>query len=138
MKEKFKELRKQTGLNQKEFSEKYGIPCRTYQRWEEEGAEQYKYTLLKYAVEFDLYLNCLDQKKDGKFYIIRNEYHSNKFLYGMCYTLAETLKAIHDDIEKGIDLNDVAIEFCKGKDLFNYDVIKTMYYKGRTAEPIEE
>lgn len=73
-----------------------------------------------------------------KWYIIRNEYHTNNFLYGMCYTLADTLKAIHDDIEKGIDLNDVAIEFCKGESLFDYDVTKTMHYKGRTAEPLTE
>ena len=43
-----------------------------------------------------------------KWYIIRNEYHTNNFLYGMCDTLADTLKAIHDDIEKGIDLNEIS------------------------------
>lgn len=73
-----------------------------------------------------------------KFYIIRNEYHTHNFLYGMCGTLAETLNAIHNDIEKGIDLNDVAIEFCKGTSLFDYDVTKTMYYHGRTAKPLTE
>lgn len=71
-----------------------------------------------------------------KFYLIRNEYHTNNFMYGMCYTLADALKAIHNDIAQGIELNDVAIEFCKGDDLFNYDVTKTMFYHGRTAEPI--
>lgn len=71
-----------------------------------------------------------------KWYIIRNEYHTQNYLYGMCDTLEETLKAIHDDISKGIDLNDVAIEFCTGESLFNYDVTKTMFYKGRTAEPL--
>ena len=73
-----------------------------------------------------------------KFYIIRNEYHTNNFLYGMCDTLAETLKAIHDDISKGVNLNDVAIESCKGTSLFNYDVTKVMIYHGRTAEPLTE
>lgn len=73
-----------------------------------------------------------------KWYIIRNEYHTQNFLYGMCDTLADTLKAIHDDISKGIDLNDVAIEFCTGDDLFNYEVTKTMFYQGRTAEPLGE
>lgn len=73
-----------------------------------------------------------------KFYIIRNEYHTHNFLYGMCSTLADTLKAIHDDISKGVELNDVAIEFCKGSSLFDYDVTKTMFYKGRTAKPLTE
>lgn len=73
-----------------------------------------------------------------KFYLIRNEYHTQNYLYGMCGTLAETLKAIHDDIEKGIPLTDVAIEFCKGTSLFDYDVTKTMFYKGRTANPLTE
>ena len=50
--EDFQELRKRTEMKQKEFAEKYGIPYRTYQRWEEEGAEQYKYTLLRAAVEY--------------------------------------------------------------------------------------
>ena len=61
--EKFKKLRKITGMNQKEFAEKYQIPYRTYQRWEEKGAEQYKYTLLRYAIEFNLYLSKTAEKE---------------------------------------------------------------------------
>lgn len=66
-----------------------------------------------------------------KFYIIRNEYHTYNFLYGMTSTLADALKAVHDDSERGVELNDVAIEFCKGDSLFNYEVTKIMFYKGR-------
>ena len=55
--EKFQELRKNTSLTQKQFSEKYNIPYRTYQRWEEQGAELYKYTLLSYAIEMEAAMN---------------------------------------------------------------------------------
>ena len=56
MDNKYRELRKQTGLSMQKFGNKYGIPLRTVQAWEN-GARippEYVYELLKFKVEYDL------------------------------------------------------------------------------------
>lgn len=55
----FKELRKSTGLTQKAFSEKFNIPKRTIESWEEGARKppQYAFDLLKYRIE--------NEKKEG-------------------------------------------------------------------------
>lgn len=40
-----KELRKQTQLSQSEFAKKYGIPVRTFQKWEQGAAEPLPYLM---------------------------------------------------------------------------------------------
>lgn len=51
-----KELRKLTGLSQKQFSEKYGIPLPTIRHWEQKQREcpQYVLDLLEFKVKEDL------------------------------------------------------------------------------------
>lgn len=48
-----KELRKQTGMNLKQFSEYFGIPYRTLQNWEREERKcpTYLIELIKYKIE---------------------------------------------------------------------------------------
>lgn len=71
-----------------------------------------------------------------KFYIIRNEYHTDNFYYAVCHTLAETVQFLHEEIKTGL-LHDVVIEFCEGNDiLFDYQVNNTMFYYGRTSKPL--
>ena len=50
-----KEIREKTGLNKKEFSEKYCIPYRTIQNWEDgqRNPPEYVVTLLARVVEFE-------------------------------------------------------------------------------------
>ena len=50
-----KEIRALSGLTQKEFEEKYGIPKRTYEAWEmgERKPPQYVLDLLEKAVRQD-------------------------------------------------------------------------------------
>ena len=56
MDNKYRTLRKQTGLSMQRFGDKYGIPLRTIQAWEN-GVRippDYVYELLKFKVEHDL------------------------------------------------------------------------------------
>ncbi|NLA70182.1 MAG: helix-turn-helix transcriptional regulator [Clostridiales bacterium] len=50
-----KEIREKTGLNKKEFSEKYCIPYRTIQNWEDgqRNPPEYVVMLLARVVEFE-------------------------------------------------------------------------------------
>lgn len=48
-----RELRARSGLTQSEFAARYGIPFRTLQRWEAEGAAAYVVRLLRRAVDQD-------------------------------------------------------------------------------------
>lgn len=52
---KYRELRKTTGLSMQKFGDRYGIPLRTIQGWEggERVAPSYVYELLKFKVEHD-------------------------------------------------------------------------------------
>lgn len=52
-----KHIRKVTQLSQKKFAEKYGIPQRSIEQWEEEkrNPPKYLYKLLAWAVFSDLY-----------------------------------------------------------------------------------
>lgn len=52
-----KHIRKVTQLSQKNFAEKYGIPQRSIEQWEEEkrNPPKYLYKLLAWAVFSDLY-----------------------------------------------------------------------------------
>ena len=52
---KFRKLRKQTGLSMQKFGDRYGIPFRTIQDWEREERTppDYVYELLKFRVEAD-------------------------------------------------------------------------------------
>ncbi len=61
---KVKALRLSTGLTQKEFSEKYKIPQRTLENWEQDkyDIKPYQYEWLKAYVEKDL-LNEENAKK---------------------------------------------------------------------------
>lgn len=56
MDNKYRELRKQTGLSMQKFGDKYGIPLRTIQAWEngDRIPPEYVYELLKFKVEYDL------------------------------------------------------------------------------------
>ena len=65
-----------------------------------------------------------------KFYIIRTEYHTDNFLYGMCNTLPEALKFVHDE---KLNDKDTAIEFCRGSFPFEYDVYKTLFAKSKVV-----
>ena len=53
---KYRELRKTTGLSMQKFGDRYGIPLRTIQSWEggERDAPDYVFELLKFKVEYDL------------------------------------------------------------------------------------
>lgn len=48
----FKELRKESGMKQKEFSEYFGIPLRTIENWErgENKCPQYLLDLMEYKL----------------------------------------------------------------------------------------
>ena len=59
-----------------------------------------------------------------KFYIIRTDYHGEKWLFAMTKTLAEALQFVHDE---GLYNADTAIEFCKGVFPFDYEVYKTLF-----------
>ena len=50
-----KELRKRTGLSQEQFAEKYGMPRRTLQNWEQGSRKPAKYILdlLEFKVDAD-------------------------------------------------------------------------------------
>lgn len=61
-----------------------------------------------------------------KFYIVRSEYHSNHWLYAMCYKLADALQLITDE-----HLPDAAVEFCRGSFPFDYEVYKTLFHKDK-------
>lgn len=61
-----------------------------------------------------------------RFYIIRTDYHGEKWLYAMTETLADALQFIHNE---GIMDADTAIEFCRGKFPFDYEVTKTLFAK---------
>lgn len=56
MDNKYRTLRKKTGLSMKKFGDKYGIPFRTVQDWERDmrTPPEYVYELLKFKVEYDL------------------------------------------------------------------------------------
>ena len=56
MDNKYRTLRKQTGLSMQKFGDKYGIPFRTVQDWERDmrTPPEYVYELLKFKVEYDL------------------------------------------------------------------------------------
>ncbi len=60
--EKIKELRESTGLNRKEFCEKYEIPYRTMTEWElgHRNAPPYVLRLLAYYVEMQAKLGEKD------------------------------------------------------------------------------
>lgn len=49
----FKDLRKLSGMTQKQFSEFFGIPLRTIENWEggKRGCPEYLLELLKYKLE---------------------------------------------------------------------------------------
>lgn len=64
------------------------------------------------------------EKSSEKFYIIRTDYHNDHFLYGMTSTLSDALKFVHDE---HLQNSDTAIEFCKGRFPFDYEVYKTMF-----------
>lgn len=53
---KYRELRKTMGLSMQKFGDKYGIPLRTIQAWEDgtRVPPAYVYELLKFKVEHDL------------------------------------------------------------------------------------
>ena len=53
---RFKELRKTTGLSQQKFGDRYHIPLRTIQDWESEIRIPpiYVYELLRFKVEYDM------------------------------------------------------------------------------------
>ena len=56
MDNRFRALRKKTGLSMQKYGDKYGIPLRTIQAWEGNGRvpPDYVYELLKFRVEHDL------------------------------------------------------------------------------------
>lgn len=56
MDNKYRALRKKTGLSMQKFGDKYGIPFRTVQDWERDmrTPPEYVYELLKFKVEYDL------------------------------------------------------------------------------------
>lgn len=55
MKETILELRKETGLNRKEFSQHFGIPLRTVEDWEagRRMPPEYIPRLIKYQIEYE-------------------------------------------------------------------------------------
>lgn len=64
--------------------------------------------------------------ENDRFYIVRTDYHVEKWLYAMTETLADALQFIHD--ENLMDA-DTAIEFCKGSFPFNYTIERTLFAK---------
>ena len=54
--ERIRSIREKTGLNRREFSDKYGIPVRTLEEWEagRRTPPEYVVRLLSYMVEFQL------------------------------------------------------------------------------------
>jgi len=54
--ERIRSIREKTGLNRREFSDKYGIPVRTLEEWEagRRTPPEYVMRLLSYVVEFQL------------------------------------------------------------------------------------
>lgn len=54
--ERVRSIREKTGLNRREFSDKYGIPVRTLEEWEagRRTPPEYVVRLLSYVVEFQL------------------------------------------------------------------------------------
>lgn len=54
--ERIRSVREKTGLNRREFSDKYGIPVRTLEEWEagRRTPPEYVVRLLSYVVEFQL------------------------------------------------------------------------------------
>jgi len=66
---KMKELRESTGLNRKEFCEKFDIPYRTMTEWElgHRNAPPYVLRLLTYYIDMQKKLdqNGIDEKKLG-------------------------------------------------------------------------
>ena len=54
--ERIRSIREKTGLNRREFSDKYGIPVRTLEEWEagRRTPPEYVVMLLSYVVEFQL------------------------------------------------------------------------------------
>jgi DNA-binding transcriptional regulator YiaG len=54
--ERIRSIREKTGLNRREFSDKYGIPVRTLEEWEagRRTPPEYVVRLLSYVVEFQL------------------------------------------------------------------------------------
>ena len=67
---KMKELRESTGLNRKEFCEKFDIPYRTMTEWElgHRNAPPYVLRLLTYYIEMQKKLaeNGIDEKELGE------------------------------------------------------------------------
>lgn len=61
-----------------------------------------------------------------RFYIIRTDYHGEKWLYAMTDTLADALKCIHEENLMG---KDTAIEFCRGIFPNDYEITKTLFAK---------
>lgn len=54
-----KEIREATKLSQKEFSEKFGIPKRTLQKWEQQQADPLPYlaNMIKEQISFEQYMD---------------------------------------------------------------------------------
>lgn len=74
-----KEIRKKSGLSQKKFAEKYGLPYRSVENWEEGSRKppDYVLDLLNFRVETDLVLKMgyvfFDIPNDAKEIVIFND-----------------------------------------------------------------
>ena len=62
------EIRKETGLSRKDFSEHLGIPLRTIEDWEagRRTPPEYIPRLIKYQIEYEKIVNKKTESKSGK------------------------------------------------------------------------
>lgn len=65
-----------------------------------------------------------------KFYIVRYDNHGENAVFCVVSTLADALKAIHDN---DLHSKGAFVEFCRGCYPSSYTVYKTMFAKGRCS-----
>ena len=73
-----KEIRELTGLSQKGFSEKYGIPCRSIENWEsgQRQCPDYVLRLLEYKVKTEITMKTLSDAMKIQLQTYTNDYQT--------------------------------------------------------------
>lgn len=114
-----REIRRKTGLSQAKFSEKYGIPKRSIENWEQctRSAPQYVLNLLKFRVEQET-----DVKMKGydimKKIIIKSEkeiHYEDDYLNN---TENDDFQASCGD-DEGVDFDEIAVEISEIQEEIN-------------------
>ena len=102
----FKELRKQSGMNQKQFCEHFGIPARTVQHWEAgtRKCPNYVLDLIKFRLDNE-------ELKEGFVEIETNDFSNEDIHRTLCRKYGDSFIKL-DEIEHAIKHG--AIEICKG------------------------